>query len=109
MAEVTGACSAVAETASQLVKGEAIHAAVSCDPGGSYSFFISCEKSVVHDLCITAVSLCGIYTTYKLLARAIDGIVNKGLGGPRKDQGIYTIPDRTQRLHTFIATISTTL
>jgi hypothetical protein len=89
MAEVTGACSAVAETASQLVKGEAIHAAVSCDPGGSYSFFISCEKSVVHDLCITAVSLCGIYTTYKLLARAIDGIVNRGLGGPRKDQGIY--------------------
>ena len=109
MAEVTGACSAVAETASQLVKGEAIHAAVSCDPGGSYSFFFSCEKSVVHDLCITAVSLCGIYTTYKLLARAIDGIVNKGLGGPRKDQGIYTIPDSTQRLHTFIAMISTTL
>ena len=80
MAEVTGAFSAVAETATQLVKGEAIHAAVSCDPGGYYSFFISCEKSVVRDLCIT---------TSKLVARAIDGIVNRGLGGPRKDQGIY--------------------
>jgi hypothetical protein len=44
MAEVTDACSAVAETASQLVKGEAIHAAVSCDPGGSYSFSLAVKN-----------------------------------------------------------------
>jgi hypothetical protein len=61
-----------------------------------YKVGISCEKAVVRDLCITAVSLYGIYTTSKLVARAIDGIVNRGLGGPRKDQGIT---DSTQRLH----------
>ena len=87
----------VAETASQL--GEAAYYKFAID--------ISCEKSVVRDLCITAVSLYGIYTTSKLVARAIDGIVNRGLGGPRKDRGIT---DSTQRLHTSaISSISTTL
>ena len=72
-----------------------------------YKVVIRCEKVVVRDLCITAVSLYGIYTTSKLVARAIDGIVNRGLGGPRKDQGIT---DSTQRLHTSaISSISTTL
>jgi hypothetical protein len=72
-----------------------------------YKVVISCEKAVVRDLCITAASLYGIYTTSKLVARAIDGIVNRGLGGPRKDQGIT---DSTQRLHTSaISSISTTL
>ena len=55
--------------------------------GRIYSFVISCEKSVVKELCVTAVTLYGIYTTHKLLAQAIDGIVNRGLGGPRQDQG----------------------
>ena len=83
MAEVS---SVVVETASQLVKGEAIHVAFSRDTGGSYSIFVSSEKSVVRDLCVTAVTFYGIYTASKLMARAIDGAVNKWLGGPREDQ-----------------------
>ena len=55
--------------------------------GRIYSFVIRCEKSVVKDICVTAVTLYGIYKTHKLLAQAIDGIVNRGLGGPRQDQG----------------------
>ncbi len=89
MAEDSDACKVVAETASQLVIGEAIHVAFSRDAGGSYSIFISCEKSVVCDLCLTTVTLYGIYTGSNLMARAIDGIVNRGLGGPRNDQGMY--------------------
>ena len=89
MAEASDAIKAVAESASQLVIGEAIHAVFSRDAGGSYSIFISCDKSVVRDLCVTAVTLYGIYTASDLMARAIDGIVNRGLGGPRNDQGMH--------------------
>ncbi|CAB3998139.1 kinase [Paramuricea clavata] len=71
--------------------GELLKVAVSYNPGGIISVIIKCEKSVVRDLCITAVSLYGIYSTSKLVARAIDGIVNRGLGGPRKDQVIDEI------------------
>jgi hypothetical protein len=89
MAEASDAFRTVAESASQLVSGEAIHAAFSRDAGGSYSIFISSDKSVVRDLCVTAVTLYGIYTASNLMARAIDGIVNRGLGGPRNDQGMH--------------------
>ena len=89
MAEASDAFKAVAESASQLVKGEAIHAAFSRDAGGSYLIFISCDKSVVRDLCVTAVTLYSIYTASNFIARVIDGVVNRGLGGPREDQGIY--------------------
>ena len=89
MAEASDAFKAVTESASQLVKGEAIHAAFSRDAGGGYSFFISSDKSVVRDLCVTAVTLYGIYTASKLMTRAIYDVVNRGLGGPREDQGMY--------------------
>ena len=56
--------------------------------GGTYSLVLGCDKSVVKTLCITGVTLYGMYTTSNLLARAIDGIVNKGLEGYRVDQGI---------------------
>ena len=88
MAEATDGLSAVVDTATHLVTEKAIHAAISRDVGGNFSFFVSCEKSVVTTLCITGVTLYGIYTTSKLLARAIDGIVNRGFEGHRTDQGI---------------------
>jgi hypothetical protein len=91
MNESTDAFAAVSEAASQLVTGEAIHASFSYDAGGSYSFFISCEKSVIRDLAITAVSLYSIYTLSKLIGRAIDGVIKRWLGAPREDQGIYDI------------------
>ena len=65
----------------------ALSAAFSREAGGKIWFVINCEKSTVRVLCITAVSLYGIYQATPLLARAIDGIVNRGLGGPREDQG----------------------
>ena len=68
---------------------EDLHAEFSANIAGRiYSFVITCDKSVVKDLCVTAVTLYSIYTTHKLLAQAIDGIVNRGLGGPRQDQDI---------------------
>ena len=88
MAEATDGLSAVVNAATQLVKEEAIHVGCSRDAGGTFSFFLSCEKSVVKTLCVTGVTLYGMYTASKLLARAIDGIVNKGLEGHRTDQGI---------------------
>ena len=88
MAEAADGLSAAVETAAQLVTEKAIHAAFSRDAGGTFSFFLSCEKSVIKTLCITGVTMYGMYTTSQLLARAIDGIVNKGLGGHRTDQGI---------------------
>ena len=69
---------------------EATHglsARLSRGAGGAISFTLRCEKSVVTTLCITGVILYGLYTTSNLLARAIDGIVNKGLEGYRIDQG----------------------
>ena len=56
--------------------------------GGEYSFLIKCEKSVVKDLCVAAVTLYGIYKTHKLLEKAIEGILDRGLGGPSLDQAI---------------------
>ena len=56
--------------------------------GGAISFTLGCKESVVETLCITGVTLYGLYRTSKLLERAIDGIVNKGLEGHRTDQGI---------------------
>ena len=64
-----------------------LSARFSRDAGGAISFTLICEKSVVTTLCIAGVTLYGLYTTSNLLARAIDGIVNKGLEGYRIDQG----------------------
>lgn len=71
MAEATSGLSAVVKTGA----------------GGIIEFILTCEKSVVETLCITGVTLYGMYTTSQLLARAIDGSVNKALGAPRTDQG----------------------
>ena len=84
------ALSAVSDAASQLVTGGALRAAFTRDAGGKISYFVSCEKSTVRVLCITAVSLYEIYKATPLLARTIDGIVNRGMGGPRDDQGKNT-------------------
>ena len=65
-----------------------LSAILSRGAGGAISFTLRCEKSVVKTLCITGVTLYGMYTASNLLARAIDGIVNKGLEGHRTDQGI---------------------
>ncbi len=59
--------------------------------GEGISINIICEKSVVPDLCLPAVTLYGIYTASNLMARSIDGIVNRGLGGPRNDQGMFIV------------------
>ena len=59
--------------------------------GRPYLIAISCEKSVVKDLCVTAVTLYGIYKTHKLLELAIEGIVNRRLGGSTLDQGTVCV------------------
>ena len=58
---------------------------------GSYSIRLSCEKSVVPCLCLTGVTLYTIYKASKLIARAMEGGVNRGLEGPREDQVITEI------------------
>ena len=83
------AFNALARAGSHLTKREAVRAAFSRS-GGKFNFFITADQAAVTKLCITAVSLCGIYQATPLAARAIDGIVNRGLGGPRDDQGAYT-------------------
>ena len=82
-----------------MTEATALSAAFSREAGGKLYFVINCEKSTVPVLCITAVSLYGIYQASQLLARAIDGIVNRGLGGPREDQGkIEKKPNQVLRL-----------
>jgi hypothetical protein len=57
----------------------------------SYSFLIKCNRAVVQDLGVIAVSLYGIYKLSPVLERTIEGIVNRCLEHPRRDQGIYAI------------------
>jgi hypothetical protein len=86
MNESTDAFAAASE-----VTGRAMEAFFSYVPGGSYSFLIKCDRAVVRDLGVIAVSLYGIYRTSLVLERTIEGVVNRCLEHPRTDQGIYTI------------------
>ena len=59
---------------------------IAIDVGGKISITISSTN-----VCITAVTLGAIYAGYKLIAKAIDGAVSRGLGGERDDQEIRDI------------------
>ena len=73
----------------QAMAGQAINVSFT---GGNFSFtFSSGSTQSVRDVCITAVTLGTIYAGYKLIARAIDGAVSRGLGGERDDQEIRDI------------------
>ena len=62
------------------------------DVGGKISIRISSASArSVRDVCITAVTMGAIYAGYKLIAKAIDGAVSRGLGGERDDQEIRDI------------------
>ena len=77
--------------AAQDIAGQAVHASISCS-GGNFSITISSNSArSVRDLCITAVTLGTIYAGYRLIARAIDAAVSRGLGGERDDQEIRDI------------------
>ena len=72
--------------------------------GGNFSFtFISNSAESVKCVCITAVTLGTVYAGYKLIARAIDGAIFRGLGGERDDQEIRDIRPGSLRvlLHCF--------
>ena len=78
--------------AAQAIAGQAIHATSISFSGGIFSITISSNSAQsVRDICITAVTLGTIYAGYKLIARAIDGAVSRGLGGERDDQEIRDI------------------
>ena len=65
---------------------------IAVDVGGKISITISSTSAQsVRDVCITAVTLGAIYAGYKLIAKAIDGAVSRGLGGERDDQEIRDI------------------
>ena len=65
---------------------------ITVDVGGKISITISSTSAQsVRDVCITAVTLGTIYAGYKLIAKAIDGAVSRGLGGERDDQEIRDI------------------
>jgi hypothetical protein len=88
---LSGALGEVGKTA-QAIAGQALHAGISRSSGGNFSITISSNSAqVVRDVCITAVTLSTIYAGYKLIAKAIDGAVTKGLGGEREDQEILEI------------------
>ena len=86
MNESTDAFAAASE-----VTGKAMEAVFNYVPGGSYSFLIRCDRAVVRDLGVIAVSLYSIYKLSPVLERTIKGVVNSCLEHPRRDQGIYTI------------------
>ena len=74
---------------------------IAVDVGGKISITISSTSAQsVRDVCITAVTLGAIYAGYKLIAKAIDGAVSRGLGGERDDQEIRDI--RTGCLHVLL-------
>ena len=65
---------------------------IAVDVGGKISITISSTSAQsVRDVCITAVTLGAIYAGYKLITKAIDGAVSRGLGGERDDQEIRDI------------------
>ena len=65
---------------------------IAVDVGGKILFTISSiSAKAVGDVCTTAVKLGAIYAGYKLIAKAIDGAVSRGLGGERDDQEIRDI------------------
>ena len=65
---------------------------IAVDVGGKISITISSTSAQsVRDVCITAVTLGAIYAGYKLITKAIDGAVSRGLGGERDDQEIQDI------------------
>jgi hypothetical protein len=73
------------------VTGKAMEAVFNYVPGGSYSFLIRCDRVVVQDLGVIAVSLYSIYKLTPVLKQTIEGVANRCLEHPRRDQGIYTI------------------
>ena len=86
--------------AAQNIAGQAVHVAVAYG-GGNVSITISSNSAQsVRDVCITAVTLGAIYAGYKLIARAIDGAVSRGLGGERDDQEIRDV--RPGSLHVLL-------
>jgi hypothetical protein len=84
MNESTDAFAAASE-----VTVRAMEAFFSYVPGGSYSFLIKCDRAVVRDLGVIAVSLYSIYKLTPVLKQTIEGVVNRCLEHPRRDQGIY--------------------
>ncbi|XP_028412210.1 uncharacterized protein LOC114535035 [Dendronephthya gigantea] len=74
------------------VAREAFHATIS---GGTYNITIDADRAVVRDILFAAsavtISLGAIYAGYKLIARKMDGAVDKGLGGERDDQDVRDI------------------
>ena len=85
----------------QAMAGQAIGVSFT---GGSFSFtFISNSAESVKYVCITAVTLGTVYAGYRLIARAIDGAISRGLGGERDDQEIRDIKPGSLRvlLHCF--------
>ena len=65
---------------------------IAVDVGGKILFTISSTSAQsVRDVCTTAVKLGAIYAGYKLIAKAIDSAVSRGLGGERDDQEIRDI------------------
>ena len=90
------------EDSAAEVARKALHASVSW--GGSILITISSDSAQsVRDLCITAVSLGALYAGYKLLAKSMDGVVSRGLGGERDDQEVRDIKPGSLRvlLHCF--------
>ena len=86
--------------AARNIAGQAVHVAVAYG-GGNVSITISSNSAQsVRDVCITAVTLGAIYAGYKLIARAIDGAVSRGLGGERDDQEIRDV--RPGSLHVLL-------
>ena len=84
------------EQAAQDIAGQAIHTSFA-KIGGDFSITISKDSfQQVKYLGITAVTLGAFYAGYKLIAKAIDGAIFRGLGGERDDQEIRDItPDGT--------------
>ena len=88
MAEsVAGAAEEVAKGITQI----AIQTSVPYLGGGISISINSTSAQSVRDVCMTAVTLGAIYAGYKLIAKAIDGAVSRGLGGERDDQLIRDI------------------
>ena len=86
--------------AAQNIAGQAVHVGVAYG-GGNISITISSNSAQsVRDVCITAVTLGAIYAGYKLIAKAIDGAVSRGLGGERDDQEIRDV--RPGSLHVLL-------
>ena len=89
-----------AEEAAEGIGKIAVQTSVSCLAGEISISITSTNAQPVRDVCITAVTLGAIYAGYKLIAKAIDGAVSRGLGGERDDQEIRDI--RPGSLHVLL-------